>query len=90
MSVVVSTSDVSAKSGVDYEGLTNFTATIPAGQLSLDVKVMILADGNVNLQGSKVFTASLSAVSADDVGTLKSSEVTIVEDTGNILVCLFN
>ena len=84
---MVSTSDVSAKSGVDYEGLANFTATIPAGQSSLDVQVTIIDDSN--LEGSRVFTASLSAVSTGDLGSLKSTEITIAEDAGNVLVCFF-
>ena len=73
--VVVNTSNGTAVSGSDYQSITSFTVTIPAGQTSVTLPISILDD-----------TISEPTESFNVVMSSPSSNATIADPTGTVTI----
>ncbi len=78
VNVTVNTADGSSSAGADYDALSNFTATVPAGLTGAVVAVTV--HGDTAIEGDETFTVSLS--NAPNVANFGTSQATgtILED----------
>ncbi len=74
--LVVSTSDGTARAGVDYSPLNQLLVVIPAGETGVDVRVAIVADSIA--EGDETFTLLVS--SASEPGRILSRNPVVIRD----------